>query len=110
MVDPREADRPSILRNRHALERKEHGRGEQRLEVFEDLKNQLDTSQGEHCIFLCWTNPDSKTRALPVLVKGPEDEVQIYRSLRHEWFARARTWRSRFLFHRVSALKEINVS
>jgi hypothetical protein len=99
-----------VLRNRHAVGKKrEPEKRGQRLKVFEDLTSQLDTSQGEHSIFLCWTDQDSKTWALPVLVKDPEDEVQIYRSLRHEWFEKARAWRSKLLFRRVSALKEIRV-
>jgi hypothetical protein len=109
VVDQRAANRPSVLRNRHALERREHKTRQQRLEVFEDLRSQLDTSQGEHCIFLCWTDQDSKTWALPVIIKNPEDEVQIYRSLRHEWLGRARTWRSKLPSRRISALNEIRV-
>ncbi len=107
--DQRAGDRPSVLRNRYPLNKRVNKTSEQRLKVFEDLRNELDTLGGEHCIFLCWTDQDSKTWALPVLFKDPEDEVQIYLSLRHGWLERPRTWRSKLLFRGVSAVTEIRV-
>jgi hypothetical protein len=69
-----------------------------------------ESSDRSYFLLICWEHAAYDQRALVVEFSNPEDEMEIYKSMRQTWY-RGRQWWLKFVpFYDVISLEEVEVS
>ena len=68
-----------------------------------------ESSHRSYFLHLCWEHAAHDQRALVVKFSNPEDEMEIYESMRQKWYAGRRWWLKFAPFYNVISLEEVEV-
>lgn len=75
---------------------------------FGQLQKHLDKANHDLCLFLCWEESKHDQRAIPVLIKDPQDERGVYQVIRAKWHETCPWWKKN-PFYGVMGLEEVEV-